>query len=62
MKFLAEGVGTTADAIKAIAYAERMGARIVNLSRGNNAYDAALHDALRRSPLLFVAGARGRRF
>lgn len=57
MKFVAEGVGTTADAIKAIAYAERMGARIANLSRGNPGYDPALYDALRGSSLLFVAAA-----
>lgn len=36
LKFLAEGVGATSDAIKAISYAERMGARIANLSWGNN--------------------------
>ncbi|HEY8414787.1 MAG TPA: S8 family serine peptidase, partial [Thermaerobacter sp.] len=57
LKFLAEGVGTTADAIKAIAYAERMGARIANLSWGNPGYDPALYDALRGSSLLFVAAA-----
>lgn len=57
LKVLGPGGGSTADAVKAIAYAQAMGAKIANLSWGNYSYDPALYEALRGASLLFVAGA-----
>ena len=51
------GETTTESAVEAIAYAERVGARIVNMSWGGEEDDAALKDAIAQSDMLFVAGA-----
>ncbi len=57
LKFLdANGAGTTADAISAIQYATRMGARISNNSWGGGAFSQALYDAIQ------AAGAAGQLF
>lgn len=50
-------VGTTSDAIKAIEYAKKMGAKISNNSWGGDPYNQALKDAIDRSSMLFVAAA-----
>ncbi|MFS8639297.1 MAG: S8 family serine peptidase [Symbiobacteriaceae bacterium] len=57
LKVFAGDTGTSADAVEAIAYAERMGARIVNMSWGGFHHDQALKDAIARSHMLFVAAA-----
>ncbi|MDP9398132.1 MAG: S8 family serine peptidase [Actinomycetota bacterium] len=57
LKFIGRDGGYTTDAIEAIAYARRMGAQVINLSWGENAYDPALRDALARSGMLAVAAA-----
>ena len=47
LKFLnGEGVGNTADAIKAIYYAIENGARVLNNSWGGSHYSIALHEAI----------------
>ncbi len=57
-KFLsAQGSGSTADAIKAILYSTRMGARITSNSWGGGAYNQALYDALKASPALHIFAA-----
>ncbi|MEW6277907.1 MAG: S8 family serine peptidase [Candidatus Eremiobacterota bacterium] len=57
-KFLsAGGSGSTADAIKAVLYATRMGARITSNSWGGGAYNQALYDALKASPALHIFAA-----
>ncbi len=61
LKFLdCDGIGTTSDAIEAIDYAIRNGAKILNNSWGGGAYSTALHEAIARSysaNTLFVAAA-----
>ncbi|MGN0242931.1 MAG: S8 family peptidase [Lachnospiraceae bacterium] len=49
--------GSVENVIKAIQYAEKMGARICNISFGTNQYDAALADVIERSDMLFVCSA-----
>lgn len=59
IKFLnANGGGTLADAVKAIAYANKMGARITSNSWGGGGFNQALHDAIASSNSLniFAAG------
>ncbi len=57
-KFLSgQGSGTTADAIKAVLYASKMGARITSNSWGGGAYNQALYDALKASPALHIFAA-----
>lgn len=53
----ANGFGTTANAIKAILYANRNGAQIQNLSWGGGGYSQALKDAIDASSAVFVAAA-----
>lgn len=63
VKFLGASGGYDSDAIAAIGYAQRMGARIVNASWGasaaldSQAADPALRDAIASSGMLFVAAA-----
>lgn len=61
LKFLTgSGSGTTANAIKAIDYAAKMGARISNNSWGGGGFSQALSDAIARAAAaghLFVAAA-----
>ncbi len=63
VKFLGASGGYDSDAIAGIAYAQRMGAKIVNASWGASAAtdpqaaDPALQDAIASSGLLFVAAA-----
>jgi len=61
VKFLDdEGSGSISDAIEAIAYATRMGARVLSNSWGTNSYSQALGDAIDaadRQGALFVAAA-----
>jgi hypothetical protein len=57
-KFLSgSGSGTTADAIKAVLYATRNGARITSNSWGGGGYNQALYDALKASPALHIFAA-----
>ena len=49
--------GSVADAIKAIQYAEAMGADICNLSWGTTNYSQALELVIRESSMLFVTAA-----
>jgi C1A family cysteine protease len=51
------GFGTTAAAIEAIGYADRMGADIISVSWGLETYDPALAEVISRSPALFVCAA-----
>lgn len=52
-----EGVGSTDGAIKAIVYASRTGARIVNNSWGGNKYNQLVSDAMADSDALFLCAA-----
>lgn len=53
-----DGTGTTASVIKAISYAESMGADICNLSCGMaDERDVALGNAIKKSSMLFVSAA-----
>lgn len=59
LKFLEYGVGTTSEAIEALAYAANMGAKIISNSWGRwGAPDPAMEDAIRSSEALclFAAG------
>ncbi|MEW6283889.1 MAG: S8 family peptidase, partial [Candidatus Eremiobacterota bacterium] len=56
-KFLSSTGGTTADAIKAIRYADRMGARITSNSWGEWGYNRALFEVLKASPALHICAA-----
>lgn len=49
--------GDTADAVKAIHYAEMMGAKVCNFSWGTYSYSEALYNAMRDSSMLFVCAA-----
>ncbi|MBP5331155.1 MAG: S8 family serine peptidase [Lachnospiraceae bacterium] len=49
--------GKLSDAIKAIRYAERMGASVCNISWGTYTYSASLASAIRNSKMLFVCAA-----
>ncbi len=61
VKFLgADGGGSTADAVAAVEYATRMGARIMNNSWGGNGFSQALLDAIEEAAAadaLFVVAA-----
>ncbi len=63
VKFMDPGVsdgvstGTTEDAIKAIGYAKKMGAKISNNSWGGDLYNSLLKEAIDESEMLFVAAA-----
>src|SRR5690606_21235490 len=58
VKFLgSNGSGTTADAVKGVLYASRMGARITSNSWGGGGYNQALKDALASSPALHIFAA-----
>ena len=61
LRFLgAEGQGSTADAIDAIRYATRMGARIISASWGGGGYSSLLAQAVsdaQRAGVIFVAAA-----
>ena len=49
--------GTVADAIKAIRYAQNMGAQICNMSWGTSTYSESLELAMKESSMLFVCAA-----
>ncbi|MCR5331849.1 MAG: S8 family serine peptidase [Lachnospiraceae bacterium] len=49
--------GKLSDAIKAIRYAESMGASVCNISWGTYTYSASLASAIRNSKMLFVCAA-----
>lgn len=53
----ASGSGSTADAIKAILYANRNGAHVQNLSWGGGGFSQALKDAIDASAAVIVAAA-----
>lgn len=57
VKFLAKNGGTLADAIKAINYATKMGARVTSNSWGGGGYNQALKDTLAGSPALHIFAA-----
>lgn len=52
-----DGSGSTEDLVRAIQYAEEMGASICNLSLGTEEEDALLGDAIKKSNMLFIAAA-----
>ena len=54
LKVLSGNEGTTADAIEAIAYAKKMGVKIMNLSFGCEEYNYALKDTMAKSNMLFI--------
>lgn len=49
--------GMVSDAIKAIRYAEMMGAKVCNISWGAYSYSLSLYTAIERSNMLFVCAA-----
>lgn len=57
LQFLGPEGGTTANAIKAVAYAARNGATLTNNSWGGGAFNNGLLDAIETSKQLFVAAA-----
>lgn len=57
VKFMHDDEGTVFNAIKAIEYAESMGAKIANCSWGTGGYSHFLHDAIANSNMLFVCAA-----
>lgn len=57
-----EGNGNTADSIKSILYASKMGARVVNNSWGGNKYNQLVFDVMADSKSLFVCAAGNEAF
>jgi subtilisin family serine protease len=57
VKFLAKNGGTLGDAVKAISYATKMGARVTSNSWGGGGYNQALKDVLENSPALHIFAA-----
>jgi subtilisin family serine protease/surface antigen len=61
LKFLnSQGIGSTLDAVRAVDYATRMGADVINASFGGGPYSQAMFDAISRANnagVLFVAAA-----
>jgi len=57
VKFLGKNGGTLSDAVKAIAYATKMGARVTSNSWGGGGYNKALKDVLESSPALHIFAA-----
>ncbi len=58
VKFLSgTGGGTYADAIEAVLYADRIGARVTSNSWGGTGFSEALQDAFAASPALHIAAA-----
>ena len=60
LKFIGPNGGTTADAISALNYAVRMGAKIVNASYGSSTYSQAERDSIaaaNQRGVLFIAAA-----
>lgn len=57
LKVFEKGKAYTSDIIKAIDYAEKQGAKIVNCSWGTQAQNPALESAIRDSDMLFVCAA-----
>lgn len=51
------GNGTVSSAVKAIKYAEKMGAKVCNISWGSTLNSAALAQAIKESSMLFVTAA-----
>ncbi len=49
--------GNSANAVKAIEYAEKMGAKIVNISWGTYSYSTELYETIKNSSMLFVCAA-----
>lgn len=52
-----DGNGTISNAIKAIKYAEKMGAKVCNISWGSSVNSSSLEQAIRESSMLFIAAA-----
>ena len=57
VKFIENETGTVFNAIKAIEYAEMMGAAVANISWGLTGYSHALYEAVSASTMLFVCAA-----
>lgn len=57
LKFLGPDGGYTSDAIEALQYAQKMGARVANNSWGGGGESEALHDAINSFNGVFVAAA-----
>jgi subtilisin family serine protease len=55
--FRADGIGLTSDAILAIAYANMMGADVINISWGGEPFSQALFDMIRSSSAVVVCAA-----
>lgn len=51
------GNGTISNAIRAIKYAEKMGAKVCNISWGSSVNSSSLQQAIRESSMLFIAAA-----
>ena len=52
-----KGSGPVSNAIKAIKYAEKMGAKVCNISWGSSQYIASLEQTIKESSMLFIAAA-----
>lgn len=52
-----KGNGTVSNAIRAIKYAENMGAKVCNISWGSTLYSSSLEQVMKESSMLFVAAA-----
>ncbi len=57
LKFIGPGGGSISDAIDAIAYAKRHGAKVINASWAGPGYSTALRNAIAESGAVFVAAA-----
>lgn len=57
VKFLEKGFGDLADAIAALTYADKMGARVTQNSWGGSVYNQALMDTLAASPAIHICAA-----
>jgi len=63
VRFLSEeGSGTTADAIKALVYANRTGSRVINNSWGGNKFNQLVFDVLADTTALVVCAAGNEAF
>lgn len=52
-----KGNGTVSNAIRAIKYAENMGAKVCNISWGSTLYSSSLEQVIKESSMLFIAAA-----
>lgn len=57
LKFIHDGAGYTSDAIEAIAYAQKLGVKVMNCSFGGPDNNKALRDAMADADILFITAA-----